>query len=137
MTSSRHAYIFFLGVSTTLVILHCIHRLSFLLWLGSLIGDFGSYVELAGLLSRRTFAAFGAFLQFDDRRAFTLSKLVEENGPTSVWYSCLIGFGLIPRVEGTDPLHTLLVPLIRAAGSTTLGEGIGASESAELSDVRL
>ena len=34
-------------------------------------------------------------------------------------------------MEGTDPLLTLLVPLIRVAGSTTLGEGIGAGDSAE------
>ena len=87
--SSWNAYIFFLGVSTTLVILHCIPCLLFLLWLGLLVGNFSSYVELAGLLSRRAFAALGAFLQFDDRRAFTLPNLVEENSPFPVWSSWL------------------------------------------------
>ena len=76
-------------MSTTLVILHCIHCLSFLLWLGLLVGNFSSYVELAGLLSRRTFAALGAFLRFDERRASTLPNLVGENGPFPVWSSWL------------------------------------------------
>ena len=116
------------------MILHCIHCLSFLLWLGLLVSNFSSCVELAGLLSRRTFAALGAFLQFGDR---TLPKLVDENGPFPVLSSCLTGSGLISYVEGTDPLLTLLVPLIRAAGSTTRGEGIGAGDAAELSDVLL